>query len=73
MDRFSDPCAHLGICEEDLDEVQIDAAAAIGLRPPYPGEALTIPWSGPEVPVNIEQLAEWMVANGRPLDAPREA
>ncbi|RYD64822.1 MAG: hypothetical protein EOP58_08765 [Sphingomonadales bacterium] len=67
MTPHTDPCRHLGICEEDLDEVQIDAARAVGLRPPFRGEPLIIPWHGPEASNTIEDLAGWLAANGRPL------
>ena len=62
-----DPCRDLGVCEEDLDDVQIDAASSVGLRLPYPGEELAIPWSGPNLRLSINDLAEWIAANGRAL------
>ncbi len=62
----TDPCHHLGICEEDLDDVQIDAAARLGMRPPHPGEPLVIPWQGPG-DITIADLAAWLAVNGRPL------
>lgn len=65
----TDPCPHLGICEEDLDDLQIAAAAKVGLRPPYPGEPLIIPWQGPERDTTIADLAAWLAVNGRPLNA----
>ena len=64
----TDPCRQLDICEEDLDDVQIGAAARLGLRPPYPGEALIIPSFGPERRCSLEDLAAWLAVNGRPLE-----
>lgn len=65
----TDPCAHLGIWDEDLDDLQIAAAAKVGLRLPYPGEQLIIPWHGPEKDMTIADLAAWLAVNGRPLNA----
>lgn len=63
----TDPDRDLGIAEEDLDDVQIDAAARVGLRPPYPTEPLIIPWHGPGTKLSLEDLAGWLAVNGRPL------
>ena len=68
----TDPCRTLGICEEDLDDVQIDAAAIVGLRPPFPGEPLILPWQGPDVPMTLEDLAAWLAVNGRPISQGRD-
>ena len=68
----TDPCRQLGICEEDLDEVQIDAAARLGLRLPYPGEPLIVPWRGPNDGMNIAELAGWIAVNARPAEAEAE-
>ena len=64
----TDPCRHLGLCEEDLDDIQIDACAAIGLRPPLRGEHLILPWSGPNAQLTLEAIAGWLATNARPLD-----
>jgi len=64
----TNPDRDLGIAEEDLDDVQIDAAARVGLRPPYPGEPLIIPWHPPGTNFSIEDLAAWLAVNGRPLN-----
>ena len=63
----TDPDRELGIAEEELDDVQIDAAACVGLRPPYPGEPLIIPWHGAGKRATLEDLAAWLAVNGRPL------
>ncbi|RYE73495.1 MAG: hypothetical protein EOP19_29295 [Hyphomicrobiales bacterium] len=63
----TEPCRQLGICEEDLDDLQINAAKDVGLRPPLRGEPLVIPWHGPNMPSTIADLAGWLAANGRPL------
>jgi hypothetical protein len=63
----TDPCPHLGICDEDLDDIQIAAAASVGLRPPSPGEPLIMPWYGPDRQTSIGDLAAWLAVNGRPL------
>ena len=63
----TDPDRDLGIAEEDLDDVQIDAAARVGLRPPLPGEPLIIPWHGPGARFSLENVAAWLAVNGRPL------
>ncbi len=63
----TDPSRELGICEEDLDDLQIAAAERVGLRPPYHGETLVIPWHGPERETSIADLAAWLAVNGRPL------
>lgn len=63
----TDPCRHLGICDEDLDEIQVLAATECGLRMPYPGEPLVMPWHGPERLSTIDDIAGWIAVNGRPL------
>ncbi len=63
----TDACRDLGICEEDLDDVQIDAAASVGLRLPFRGEPLIVPWHGPGPNCSLEHLAAWIAVNGRPL------
>jgi hypothetical protein len=68
----TDPCRQLGICEEDLDEVQLDAAASLGLRLPYPGEPLVLPWRGPKGGMSIAELAGWIAVNARPAEAEME-
>ena len=65
--RTTDPDRDLGIAEEDLDDVQIEAAACLGLRPPYPGEPLIVPWHGPGQRLTLEDIAAWLAVNGRPL------
>ncbi|QDX25617.1 hypothetical protein FPZ54_06015 [Sphingomonas suaedae] len=70
VDAQGDPCRQLGICDEDLDDVQIDALRQFGLRPPYPGEPLIVPWHGPEKDMTIADLAAWLAVNSRPIDLP---
>jgi len=65
--------AALGIFDEDLDDVQIDAAARCGLRQPYPGEPLVVPWHGSDHSFTVDDLAGWLAANCRPLDFQRPA
>ena len=64
----TDPCHQLGICDEDLDDIQISAAATRGLRLPYPGEPLVMPWYGTERRSTIDDIAGWIAVNARPLD-----
>ena len=62
----TDPCSHLGICEEDLDDIQIESAAHFGLRLPFPGEGLVAPWHGPGIKMTLDDLAGWLAVNCRP-------